>query len=79
MSAWPWVAIVGSLLVAAGALLVVVTVGSWPRASRRYDESSSGTNAAPSPAGKASAAPTDEADALWKALDRGEDPTDERP
>nr|WP_081539839.1 TIGR02234 family membrane protein [Kitasatospora sp. SID7827] len=61
---WPWVALAGGvLLVAAGALTARFGAG-WPSMGARYE--------APSRTGPARAeSPAD----LWKALDRGEDPT----
>jgi uncharacterized membrane protein (TIGR02234 family) len=62
-AAWPWVALLGSLLVALGAAAVLLRAGRWTERSKRYETKP----AAPDPA---------EPDAMWKALDRGEDPTD---
>lgn len=75
-SVWPWVAAGGGLLVALGGLLTVVRGSRWPGLSRRYDAPETGEPAAvrarPDPEADADAA----SDAMWKALDRGEDPTD---
>ncbi|MEU1418462.1 MULTISPECIES: TIGR02234 family membrane protein [unclassified Kitasatospora] len=62
---WPWVALVGGLLLALAGLLVVRYGRSWPAMGSRYDAP---TRTAPA---KAAETPAD----LWKALDRGEDPT----
>ena len=62
LGAWPYVALLGAVLVAAGGLLVVVRGRSWASMSSRYDTPSA------RPAGERS---------LWDALDRGEDPTGE--
>ncbi len=62
---WPWLALLGGLLIAAAGLLTVRYGRTWPGMGSRYDAP---TRKAPA---KASAAPAD----LWKALDRGEDPT----
>ncbi|WP_344551821.1 TIGR02234 family membrane protein [Kitasatospora saccharophila] len=63
-TAWPWVALVGGvLLVAAGALTARFGSG-WPAMGSRYEAP---TRKAPVRADS----PSD----LWKALDRGEDPT----
>ena len=59
---WPYVALLGAVLVAAGGVLVVVRGRSWASMSAKYDAP------AQKPHGEAS---------LWDALDRGEDPTDE--
>ena len=76
-SGWVLVGLVGVLLVVAGGALCVVRGGRWPERTRRYD-------AAPDPAapegGPGAAPDADErSDAMWKALDRGEDPTDTDP
>ncbi|MGF1426214.1 TIGR02234 family membrane protein [Kitasatospora sp. LaBMicrA B282] len=69
-TAWPWVALLGGLLLAAAGLLTVVRGRAWPSMGARYE----------APAGKpaprtAGAAPASSPADLWKALDRGEDPT----
>ncbi|WP_327676308.1 TIGR02234 family membrane protein [Kitasatospora sp. NBC_00458] len=66
---WPWVALVGGLLLALAGLLTVRFGRGWPAMGSRYE----------APTGKApvrrkAAAAESPAD-LWKALDRGEDPT----
>lgn len=60
--AWPLVAALGGLLLAAGGAAVLVRGRKWPTMSARYER----------PASRP-AAPTDAA--LWDALDRGDDPT----
>ncbi|MFC6598381.1 TIGR02234 family membrane protein [Kitasatospora paranensis] len=64
---WPWVALAGGVLLAAAGLLTLRSGRGWPAMGARYD----------APTRKAAAAPrpTDSAAELWKALDRGEDPT----
>ena len=62
LGAWPYVAIVGGVLLVAAGGLVVARGRSWTSMSARYDAP------AQKPRGEAS---------LWEALDRGEDPTDE--
>ncbi|MDX6197048.1 MAG: hypothetical protein QOJ79_199 [Actinomycetota bacterium] len=59
---WPYVALLGALLVAAAGVVVAVRGRSWAAMSERYD-----APARTSP-GEGS---------LWEALDRGEDPTNE--
>jgi uncharacterized membrane protein (TIGR02234 family) len=75
LAAWPAVALAGGLLGVAVGILVVVRGRTWPAMGRRYER----------PAGSAetatrTAARTDEdrAQDAWKAMDRGEDPTDPR-
>jgi len=69
--AWPVLVLVAGLLAVAAGLLTVLRGSSWPGMGRRYER----------PA--ATAAPvrrrTDEDRALdaWRALDRGEDPTED--
>lgn len=62
--AWPWLAVAGGLLLAAAGLLTLRYGRGWPAMGSRYE--------APTRKGPAKAeTPAD----LWKALDRGEDPT----
>lgn len=68
VAAWPWVAAAGAAVVAAAGLAVLVRGGAWPSMGSRYDAPSAGRPAA--------AARTDTPLEQWKALDRGEDPTD---
>jgi uncharacterized membrane protein (TIGR02234 family) len=72
-AAWPILAVLAGLLGVAAGLLAVLRGRTWPAMGRRYERP--GTE----PAVAAAARPeTDEdrAQAAWKALDRGEDPTD---
>lgn len=61
---WPWVALAGGLLLAVAGLLTLRYGRSWPAMGSRYE----------APTRKAPAKSDTPAD-LWKALDRGEDPT----
>ena len=69
-AAWPVLVLVAGLLAVAAGLLTVLRGSSWPGMGRRYER-------------PAAAAPvrrrTDEDRALdaWRALDRGEDPTED--
>ena len=70
-AAWPALALVAGLLAVAAGLLTVLRGRTWPGMGRRYER----------PAAVAPAATwrqTDEDRALdaWRALDRGEDPTE---
>lgn len=67
---WPVLCLVASLVAVAAGLLVVLRGRSWPGMGRKYERSAVAN--APS-----SAAMSDDerAQAAWKALDRGEDPT----
>ncbi|MFD7641333.1 TIGR02234 family membrane protein [Kitasatospora sp. NPDC059795] len=63
---WPWVALAGGLLLVVAGLLTLRFGRNWPAMGARYE--------APTrrrPAGPVGGSPAD----LWKALDRGEDPT----
>lgn len=69
---WPLLTVAaGSLAVAAG-LLVVLRARAWPAMGRRYERAGSGAGRAAAPAGA-----QDRAEDAWRALDRGEDPTDD--
>ncbi|QXJ25441.1 Trp biosynthesis-associated membrane protein [Actinomadura graeca] len=59
---WWMASVTGGVVLAAGGLLTLARGARWPGLSSRYDR-------APKPA-----AP-DDPSALWKSLDRGEDPT----
>jgi len=71
LTAWFWVALVGSVLALAAAVAAVRLAPWWPEMGSRYD--------APAPGGAAptSTAPAEERSnaELWKSLDEGEDPT----
>jgi uncharacterized membrane protein (TIGR02234 family) len=58
---WPYVALLGAVLLAVAGVLVVVRGRSWAAMSTRYD----------APAERTSTTETSQ----WEALDRGEDPT----
>jgi uncharacterized membrane protein (TIGR02234 family) len=62
---WPWVFAVSGVLVTVGAVLTMITAGSWPSRSDRFRPGSSRSEvpAAQDPA------------ELWKAMDAGFDPT----
>jgi uncharacterized membrane protein (TIGR02234 family) len=71
-AAWPVLVLVAGLLAVAAGLLTVLRGSSWPGMGRRYER----------PAAAAAASVrrrTDEDRALdaWRALDRGEDPTED--
>lgn len=72
-AAWPVLALLAGLVAVAAGVLTALRGRGWPGMGRRYERD--GAAAAP-------AAPSrpmtdeDRAQAAWKALDRGEDPTD---
>jgi hypothetical protein len=61
-AAWAAVSVIGGILAAAGALLVLVRGGRWPALGSAYEA----PGKKPVHAG---------AQGVWDALDRGEDPT----
>jgi uncharacterized membrane protein (TIGR02234 family) len=81
---WPWVSAVGGLLLLTAGLLALGYGRHWPAMSGRYERSGrrpggatgsrngSGSRDGARPAGGDG---PDRPDELWKALDRGEDPT----
>jgi len=71
-AAWPVLTLLAGLLGIAAGLLVVLRGRGWPGMGRRYERD--GAVSASEPVAR-----TDEerAQAAWRALDRGEDPTEE--
>ncbi|GAA2410481.1 MULTISPECIES: TIGR02234 family membrane protein [Streptomyces] len=69
-TAWPYVGAVGGVLLLLAGLLALRYGRLWPAMSGRYERG--GT---PQPRRKAPAVDPDRPEDLWKALDRGEDPT----
>ncbi|MEU6177976.1 TIGR02234 family membrane protein [Streptomyces coeruleorubidus] len=69
-TAWPYVAAVGGVLLLLAGLLALRYGRLWPAMSGRYERG--GT---PQPRRKSPAVDPDRPEDLWKALDRGEDPT----
>lgn len=70
-TAWPYVAAVGGALLLLAGLLALRYGRLWPGMSGRYER-----NGTPRPRRKPEAAgDPDRPEELWKALDRGEDPT----
>ena len=68
---WPLLALLAGLLAVAAGLLTVLRGRTWPGMGRRYERTAATATAAARPR-------TDEDRALdaWRALDRGEDPTE---
>lgn len=75
--AWPVLAVLAGVLGIAAGLLVVLRGRAWPTMGRRYERA--GAAAPGSAAGSRPQTDEDRAEAAWRALDRGEDPTDPTP
>ncbi|KOG35733.1 TIGR02234 family membrane protein [Streptomyces resistomycificus] len=69
-TAWPYVAAVGGVLLLLAGLLALRYGRLWPAMSGRYERSG-----APRPRRRAPSVDPDRPEDMWKALDRGEDPT----
>ncbi|GAA3892516.1 TIGR02234 family membrane protein [Streptomyces lacrimifluminis] len=69
-TAWPYAAAVGGALILLAGLLALRYGRLWPAMSGRYER-----GGAPRPRPRARAADPDRPEEIWKALDRGEDPT----
>ncbi|MEU3463154.1 TIGR02234 family membrane protein [Streptomyces sp. NPDC006733] len=70
---WPWAAAAGGALLLAAGALAVLCGRHWPGMSNRYDRD--GAAARPSRRAQRTAPDPERPEELWKALDRGEDPT----
>ncbi|WP_425582614.1 TIGR02234 family membrane protein [Streptomyces thermolineatus] len=73
-TAWPWAAATGGALLLAAGLLAVLRGRLWPGMSSRYD--APGAAGAKARRGSAAVVDPERPEDVWKALDRGEDPTD---
>ncbi|MET8568648.1 TIGR02234 family membrane protein [Streptomyces sp. NPDC004783] len=69
-TAWPYVAAVGGVLLLLAGLLALRYGRLWPAMSGRYER-----DGTPRPRRRAQTVDPDRPEDLWKALDRGEDPT----
>ncbi|MFC8919439.1 TIGR02234 family membrane protein [Streptomyces sp. NPDC047821] len=74
---WPYVTAAGALLILLAGLLALRHGRTWPSMSGRYERDGGPRTRGRAPAAAASADP-ERPEELWKALDRGEDPTDPR-
>jgi uncharacterized membrane protein (TIGR02234 family) len=72
-AAWPVLAVLAGLLGIAAGLLAVLRGRGWPAMGRRYERA--GAAAPEAAAARRPETDDDRAQAAWKALDRGEDPT----
>jgi uncharacterized membrane protein (TIGR02234 family) len=73
-AAWPVLAVLAGVLGVAAGLLAVLRGRTWPAMGRRYERT--GAAAPTTAAQRRPETDEDRANAAWKALDRGEDPTD---
>ncbi|MET9529015.1 MULTISPECIES: TIGR02234 family membrane protein [unclassified Streptomyces] len=69
-TAWPYVAAFGSLLILFAGLLALRYGKQWPTMSSRYER-----DGTPRPRRPRTAPDPERPEEIWKALDRGEDPT----
>lgn len=69
-TAWPYVTAVGSLLLLIAGLLALRYGKQWPAMSGRYER-----DGTPRPRRARSAPDPERPEEIWKALDRGDDPT----
>jgi uncharacterized membrane protein (TIGR02234 family) len=69
-TAWPYVTVVGSLLILIAGLLALRYGKQWPAMSGRYER-----DGTPRPRRASKAPDPERPEEIWKALDRGEDPT----
>ncbi|MFJ9540680.1 TIGR02234 family membrane protein [Streptomyces sp. NPDC101225] len=69
-TAWPYVAAAGGALLLVAGLLALRYGRQWPTMSGRYERTG-----APKPRRRPAAVDPDRPEDIWKALDRGEDPT----
>jgi uncharacterized membrane protein (TIGR02234 family) len=80
-TAWPVAAAAGGALLLAAGAVALARGGAWPGMSSRYDRAdragrTTGAPASRAPRPAAATVDPDRPEDLWKALDRGEDPTD---
>ena len=73
-TAWPYVAAAGGLLLLLAGLLALRYGRLWPAMSGRYERDGTGRQR-PRPRQTRAPADPDRPEEIWKALDRGEDPT----
>jgi uncharacterized membrane protein (TIGR02234 family) len=74
--AGPVLAILAALLGVGAGVLVVLRSRGWPAMGRRYERTTAADGGADSRRPARPETDEDRAQAAWKALDRGEDPTD---
>lgn len=74
---WWIISLAGGVLLAAAGVMTLVRGARWPGMSARYDAADAAEARAGTPAGSGNGARSGAGDpaALWRSLDRGEDPT----
>jgi len=72
-AAWPVLALIAGLLGIGAGLLAVLRGRTWPAMGRRYERA--GVGAGTGAGARRPETDEDRAQAAWKALDRGDDPT----
>lgn len=72
---WPWVAVLGGIVLVLASLAVLLTGRHWPVSSRRYSDSRLADEGAAAPEVERPA--SDRAIDDWDGLSRGDDPTDD--
>ncbi|MFD0905899.1 TIGR02234 family membrane protein [Actinomadura sediminis] len=73
VNAWWTVSVAGGALLVAAGLITLLRGSRWPGMSARYERTGPG---GPGASGARRAPAGDDPSAMWKSLDRGEDPTD---
>ncbi|MBE1535335.1 TIGR02234 family membrane protein [Actinomadura algeriensis] len=79
VNAWWLVSVAGGALLVAAGLITVLRGSRWPGMSARYERTAPAASGGPGAAGPRRAPASDDPSAMWKSLDRGEDPTDPAP
>ncbi|WP_369137741.1 TIGR02234 family membrane protein [Modestobacter versicolor] len=83
VAGWPVLALLAGVVGVLAGLLVVLRGRRWPAMGRRYERTGTPAQQRPAAAARAGRPARPETDedrhqAAWKALDRGDDPTDDR-
>ncbi|MFV2179574.1 TIGR02234 family membrane protein [Actinomadura sp. LOL_016] len=76
VNAWWTVSVAGGVLLVAAGLIALLRGSRWPGMSARYERTGPAGARAPGASGPRRAPAGDDPSAMWRSLDRGEDPTD---